>query len=402
MSLVNDFRLGADPEFVIVENGHLRRFDSPVSHVSPWGTDHSNWVIEPHPKPELSVRALVQNIRTSLNDFALVSPAGVWRAGAYLASPERTVTLGGHVHIDRPDYEQDQITAMDILAEHMEALDILPAAECDARRRAGLTYGRKSDIRAEHGHYEYRTWASWLFSQRVTKLCLTGTKLCVVDPTLLTKTLGLPKTASVTKLKTFFECFKGKDDDVDWLLDGKIFSKALTIKPDRDLRDVWKVKPQAETPHWKSAMVQSAVAPEIPIAPQRTTPADQRLRFWQTDSGRIVRTRSALIQSRGTLDSVDAAFAGDIHARSVTVNGVLFGFVGMSGQRQWPVEVGRSIVRNEVNRVRYAWFTLASTAADPEITGVLRAAVQRGLAVEAAGLRLVEGRVVLFRSSSPV
>ena len=137
MPLLNDFLLGADPEFIIINNGHMQAYINPVERYAPWGIDHSGWVIEPHPKPELSVRALISNLHVSLNDFATVAPAGKWRAGAYFHCPERNITMGGHVHIDKPAASQDQVLAMDKFTEHMEALDLLPSEEC-ATRRGGI------------------------------------------------------------------------------------------------------------------------------------------------------------------------------------------------------------------------------------------------------------------------
>jgi hypothetical protein len=252
MPLLNDFLLGADPEFVVIEAGHVQRFAQPVPRYSPWGLDHASFVIEPHPKPDCSVRQLVQNLKTAMNDFATIAPAGKWRAGAFLAAPERTITLGGHVHVDQPHCTGPQLDALDLFTQHLEALDILPKTECVARRNNGH-YGLYSDIRAEHGHFEYRTFPSWLFSQRVTKICLTGTKLAVVDPDGPKEVLGKVATTSLNRLKTFFERFQAKDDDANWLLSSKMLDKKLVIDPDKDLRSVWNVEPMKEDPHWKLA-----------------------------------------------------------------------------------------------------------------------------------------------------
>lgn len=257
MPFVNDFLVGADPEFVVIEQGHLKNCRDLATRNKPWGLDHDGWVIEPHPKPEFSVRVLVQNLKISMNDYATVSPTGVWKAGAYLAAPERRVTLGGHVHFDRRTYIIEQIVALDLFTKYLEALDILPKDDCVKRRNHG-TYGDYSDVRAEHGHFEYRTMPSWLYSQRVTKLCLTGAKLLMVDPGAAQETLGATaRAASIEKLKSMFERFRHKDEDADWLLSTTL-NRKLNIKPDRDLRDVWKVVPQKEAVSWKAAAMKKA------------------------------------------------------------------------------------------------------------------------------------------------
>lgn len=249
MPLLNKFLVGADPEFAILHQGHAQQFHTPYNPLSPWGLDHNNWVIEPHPKPALSIRELIQNLRVSFNDFARVAPEGRWRAGAYIQAPERTITLGGHIHLDLPRCTTAQRDALDLFTRHLEALDILPATECRNRRTS--SYGHFGDIRTEHGHFEYRTMASWLFSQRVTKVCLLGAKLIAVDPTAPEEVLGNSSEASVARLRAFFERFKAKDDDADWILSGSLLHRKLNVRPDRDLRTVWRVEPQAETPHWK-------------------------------------------------------------------------------------------------------------------------------------------------------
>jgi hypothetical protein len=263
MPLVNPFRIGADPEFAIVSGGHLMRATFPNDNFVPWGIDHGGYVVEPHPKPELSVRQLIENLKVSFNDFASrPHPEGKWLAGPVVTMQERIQCLGGHVHIDQPRCSQAQMTALDLFTQHLEKLDILPGKGCEERRNRG-DYGLWSDIRNEHGHYEYRTPCSWLFSQRVTKICLLGIKLTAVDAAAPKEVLGDPTKASKTKLRAFFERFKGKDDDVDWLLNTAVLSKNLNVKHDRDLKDVWRVEPKAEDPHWKTiAGVQVQVPPQ--------------------------------------------------------------------------------------------------------------------------------------------
>lgn len=266
MPLLNDFRVGADPEFVVAQNGHLQRYSTPIHKYSPWGLDHGGYVIEPHPKPALSVRELIKNIKIAMNDFAVSAPEGVWRSEPYSVWPERTITLGGHVHIDKVQAEPAAIRGMDLLVQHLEALDILPASHCTNRRNAGHAYGRFGDVRAEHGHYEYRTFPSWLFSQRVTKLCLTGAKLIVADPEGPITTLGSVASTAVTKLKSFFERYQNKDDDADWLLSSGMMDRKLAVKPDRDLRTVWKVEPASEGPiKWKE---EEAIKTRVPATVQ--------------------------------------------------------------------------------------------------------------------------------------
>lgn len=265
MPYLNTFRVGADPEFIILRDGHMQLFQGGADQFSPWGLDHGGWVIEPHPKPAVSVREVVQNLKVAMNDFALRSPEGTWRSGAYYNSPERRITLGGHVHIDMPRCSAEVRGALDEYTQYLEALDILPREE-SRTRRVGSGYGAFGDVRNEHGHFEYRSMCSWLFSQRATKLSLLGGKLLACEPAARTA-LGAVREASIPKLRGFFEQFRHRDDDVDWLLTSGILKKRLVVNPDRDLREVWRVVPGVEDPHWKQ---QENYGVPVHINPQNT------------------------------------------------------------------------------------------------------------------------------------
>jgi hypothetical protein len=237
-TLLNNFLIGADPEMVLLEPPTL--INGQITARLPantfYGWDHAGYVLEPHPTPSLSVREVVHNLRKSLHVVGHHFDRYKFRAGAYLHTPQRAVTLGGHVHLDIPRLTGAQILAMDQFAENLETLDILPSAECKERVRNGQ-YGRKSDIRAEHGHVEYRSMCSWLFSQKTSMLSMTGIKLCAIAPETV---------AAVTSYKAllkWLEGFKGKDDDVDWILTKEYLtnSGSMTAKPDNNIKAVWRI-----------------------------------------------------------------------------------------------------------------------------------------------------------------
>jgi len=241
-TLVNKFLLGADPELILLDPPRLINGMStkrvPVESLSFYGWDHNGFVLEPHPVPSFSVRQVLNNIKKSLDLATRDFPNYRFRAGAYYKSPgERSITMGGHIHLDLPNLEDGQIRAMDNLTSALEGLDILPSKECTSRVSSGA-YGAKGDIRREHGHVEYRSQCSWLFSRRTSMLCLTGIKLAAVAPT------TVKKFSSNAELLKWFEGFKGKDDDVDWILNRGYFSKSLVAKPDNDVKEVWNVTPE--------------------------------------------------------------------------------------------------------------------------------------------------------------
>lgn len=242
MTLVNDFLVGADPEFVSIDppNIHLHDIYHFPRHPF-YGFDHQGYVVEPHPLPSKSCREVVKNIKAGLETFAHHEKSSrKWRAGAYWSALNRSITLGGHVHIDKPAVTAEQIGNMDKFALALEKLEITPSMECNLRRTRG-EYGDWSDVRREHGHFEYRTLPSWLYSTKTALLAMTGIKLAFLDkpPATIKNSYG--------DLKNWFERFKGKDDDVDWILEKDYFDSDMEAKPDRDIKSVWKLDPKEHT-----------------------------------------------------------------------------------------------------------------------------------------------------------
>lgn len=238
MALVNTFKVGADPELVLLDppqivNGAVRG----VETAGYFGFDHGGYVVEPHPTPDLSVRQVCKNIRTSLDYMHYLWPNLKFRAGAYYeaAGARNQMYMGGHVHLDIRAFTPDQIAAMDSFTASLEHLDLLPRVEC-ARRAEGGFYGKKGDIRAEHGHVEYRSMCSWLFDPKIAMLCMTGAKLAAINPAALPKKLFTSK----ARLTSWFEGYKEADDDVRWMFDKGYFEGSLVADPDASVKTAWK------------------------------------------------------------------------------------------------------------------------------------------------------------------
>lgn len=234
----NNFLVGADPEIVLMTPPDIIRVgrDHQNDETGYYGFDHGGYVVEPHPLPNPSARQVCNNIRDSLDFMYHKFGKYKFRAGAFVAAPQREVTLGGHVHLDLPELSRQQIQAMDVFHDTLVGLDILPRQECERRCGSGQGYGRKGDVRTERGRVEYRSLCSWLFSRKTSMLALTGIKLCAVAP----KTL--PKTAmtSIKELTAWIEGFQNDDDDARWIIEKGYFDTSMEAKPDTEVTTVWK------------------------------------------------------------------------------------------------------------------------------------------------------------------
>jgi hypothetical protein len=254
--LVNPFLVGADPEFVIVKDGKLVNVKYNLPHEGEVGWDHGGDCIELRPKPAKGTLTLVKRIQKLIQGEVLkaVMDKGKWRGGALVKAAQRSLTLGGHVHLDvlPPGYTRDpegsrmQLKALDRLTLHLEKLDVLPGNE-SAERRALGQYGqwgayRDQVDRGGKPHLEYRTMASWLNHPVTAFECLTGAKLATVAPQVALDTLRY-RNVNVQNLVNFFEFFRHKDLNarqvLEKLIDGQDI-KAIQKDPDGDIMEAWK------------------------------------------------------------------------------------------------------------------------------------------------------------------
>ena len=255
--------LGADPEFVVLEDGVPTAVSNIIPHAGTVGYDHSGWVLELRPAPQASAWELRQHIARLLASTRLKKLEGKkWRAGAYCNGrpPERPhITLGGHIHFGHlPNMVEAQdaktgkywrspylepktcIGTLSLLTSRLEELDILPTRECAARRNTG-NYGKLTDYRGgDDGthHWEYRAMASWLYHPDNTFICLALGKLAVLHPK--TVAAKLQEQAGRAGLTAVLEAFK-RDVDAQRALETMDLSK-LVHDPDREIREAWRVE----------------------------------------------------------------------------------------------------------------------------------------------------------------
>lgn len=268
--LANKWLVGCDPEFVVLDDkNRIVNTALYIPHDGIVGWDHSGNVVEIRPQPCKGTFMLLKRLQKEiLQSEALKKLEGFkWRAGALVkgvltkpdnlcdANGARTITLGGHVHIDQPPNEyapdfKQLIEALDRLTHHLEQLDILPKAECLARRNLPeakrLKYGQRGDWRRAgedgvHARMEYRVMASWLYHPHAAYICLTGAKLCATAPMLATEFLK-PTATQWDNLRGFFEAFRHKDSNAQRLLEKLVDGKELRHiqhDPDGNFRQNW-------------------------------------------------------------------------------------------------------------------------------------------------------------------
>ena len=246
----NKFLIGADPEFIVLDQGKLVNVAGALPHTGKLGWDHGGDVVEVRPDPNQLAIEVVRDLHRQLKRMPGAFANFKWRAGAFpeVARPNggAGVALGGHVHLELPFSDAGRyLKALDLLTQNLEKLDLLPVAETTKRRNGG-NYGLYSSHRSAGGgkRFEYRTMPSWLYSKAVTLLALTGAKLVAVAPRSALKLLADPESASFVRLQRYFESFKS-DPDAVLVLDTILDRKQLKVDPDTDLRHEWETLPEA-------------------------------------------------------------------------------------------------------------------------------------------------------------
>lgn len=257
---INTFQIGADPEFCVVDPTTKSRlnassYTSGLNTYGKVGFDHGGAVIELRPDPSYTVKGLLTNIKTLLEEPRLAPLKNkIWRGGAFF----HDMPMGGHVHIELPakghhnvpDAVYDKrMAALDHVVRELEFLNILPKEEC-AKRRSGGGYGQFGYMHpvnsGQFTRIEYRTPCSWLFDPRNAFVTITGLKLAAVNPDYATEKLGKgdPKERFVALVK-FFRAFAPVDEDAAYVIKHILRSvsdkvaKAIEAKPDQDFKEAW-------------------------------------------------------------------------------------------------------------------------------------------------------------------
>lgn len=247
---VNRFKLGADPEFVVVDPrsspSELIRIDAMnlgLSQGLAFGADNNGRLAELRPAPSRSAVRVCASIMNTLRWMAMLKPKSAqfnWLAGAFLCGDG----VGGHVHFGRKRPTRGlETNALDALSDILLALGVFPVEQVNQRRRGDRLhqlYGLPGDIRLQTHGYEYRTFPSWLASPTLAFFVLTLSKLAVHNPEML---LGLPSTSDRTvqarRLYNFLASYKEVDDDA--LLACYVLKRGFPTHWGWDFKKAWGV-----------------------------------------------------------------------------------------------------------------------------------------------------------------
>ena len=179
---VEDFLIGADPEFVVlkrrtsrlvVASRYLRRHGAlGVDSQRLYGSRNSRPIAELRPKPASDPEEVVQRIRQLLSRMPakLRSKDVSWCAGS---CPREGYPIGGHVHLSRLPLTAAFVRALDTYVALPMLLIEYPRRAVRRRRR----YGFLSEVREKSWGFEYRTLPSWLVGAGYARAVLSLTKL---------------------------------------------------------------------------------------------------------------------------------------------------------------------------------------------------------------------------------
>lgn len=180
MDKVIDFTIGADPEFLCVDNrGRTVPSSSALadSNNDEFGCDGNGTTYELRPEPSRNPMKIVNNIRDIFIRQTIEQPKFLgykWIAGSW----HNRYPLGGHVHFGLTKNQIDHPTAVNFLDHYVGLISLLLENPVQGRRRRSDGYGHMGDMRNDHDWgFEYRPMSSWLSSPYVAAamLCLSKT-----------------------------------------------------------------------------------------------------------------------------------------------------------------------------------------------------------------------------------
>lgn len=259
--LVNHFKLGADPEFILVDPGQpgqmievagvpIRTDATPPARVNASGVglltglfvgaDQNGRLVEVRPKPSRFALRVLASILISLRWVAILKPellAFEWKSGAFLEGDG----LGGHIHFGRKRGSRaEEIVGLDAIAATFRRTKAFSISQWDKRLLGddrNQQYGKFSDYRLQGHGYEYRTLPSWLDSPWTAYLSLVVSKLAVYNPKLVERWFQ-DSTVKEGGIRNLLAYYKELDDDarIAYLAFERL---GMPVYVGKDIRAAW-------------------------------------------------------------------------------------------------------------------------------------------------------------------
>lgn len=190
---IEDTVIGADPEFTLVgENGSAVYagevsgfgFDGPLGNDGP--------LAEVRPNPEISIEALIDNIKDILNNYPgrkHIDPYD-WIGGCFFKgqSGDRQFPVGGHAHIGTPTQmfnkmgndNRIKVSFFSCLQKTLDEYISIPMLKIEGKHDGvsrRTRYGYYGDHRTDHGRLEFRSLSGfWLVHPELAKAVLGSVK----------------------------------------------------------------------------------------------------------------------------------------------------------------------------------------------------------------------------------
>ncbi|MGE5416667.1 MAG: putative amidoligase domain-containing protein [Acidobacteriota bacterium] len=182
----NEVMLGADPEFMMVENSKDRLIVASTffPRFGDVGCDNlrvrnrqQRPIAELRPAPSSNPLILTDNIRRTMVQALKLAPYRNirWLAGSL---PVDEYPIGGHVHFSKIALSSKLLRALD----NYLAIPVLLMENADTSAKRRKKYGLLSDFRTkEYGGFEYRTLSSWIVNPTITRGVLSMAKVIALN-----------------------------------------------------------------------------------------------------------------------------------------------------------------------------------------------------------------------------
>lgn len=297
--LINHFKVGADPEFVLIKQRGTYVHASTLVEAGgngPFGADGSGRQAELRAFPSRSALEVVASLAEALQGFYTHVPKV--RELTWLATPfYENDGCGGHIHFGRKQLprRRKEVVALDQMARYLLHTNLLDP-ESQRERVVNSGYGHFSDARCQKYGYEYRTLPTWLNTPALAFLCITASKLAVVD------SIADTDPWSPVTLPALCEKYAGRDNDA--ALAQRILKRTSPndFSTRDDLKRSWAIRT-------------NLYGPETFVAPDPATTAALGESFWhwtpfpgsqrpKPHTGRVWR----LIFKQGVLPKVSTEF----------------------------------------------------------------------------------------------